>query len=134
MKRKAVFDYDEDKSIFIYGEIAEAYEKDVADFDSMECKHEKVTRRLWTLNSKATQLKDFCDFCGKDMSKALKQSDFPGEHPPFDDSVRRHYVELREGEKKKLVRKYVALQKARDRKLVEDSENWRDEYQAYRRT
>ncbi|KAF0115009.1 MAG: Uncharacterized protein FD150_1247 [Rhodobacteraceae bacterium] len=134
MKRTPVIDQDEGKPIFLYGEIADAYEREIEEFEDGECQHTNVTRRLWTLNTGATQLKDFCDQCGKDMSKSLKQSEHPGTYPPFDEAIRWRYAETREQEREGIVKKYVKLQKEKDNELIRKSKDWSDEYEAYRRT
>jgi 5-methylcytosine-specific restriction endonuclease McrA len=115
----------------ICGDLIEAYEAEIDEHDQTDCRHAKTELRVKITASGGPMCKLQCFDCGAPIGSAVsKQPDLP----KWDMDRHVAYLEVRKTARAAIQSKFIKLQAEADAVLSEKSEDWRAEYEAYRRT
>jgi hypothetical protein len=115
----------------LYGDRIEAYEAEISDHAESDCQHAETELRVKTTSSGGLMCKLQCKLCGAPSCNAVpKQADLPKW------VIDRHdaYLAERKTARAAIQSKFIKLQADADAALSKKSEDWRAEYEAYRRT
>ncbi|WP_339955475.1 HNH endonuclease [Yoonia sp. 2307UL14-13] len=115
----------------LFGDLAVRYQSEIDMHDAAVCGCERTELRVKMTASGGPMCKAQCLDCGAPVGNAVpKQPDLPN----WDHELQPAYLAVRKEARSKIQRKFIRLQVQKDDELAVKSNDWRAEYEAYRRT
>ena len=122
---------DRDERIELLGELAGRFLAEMKRHREAECRHPDTEMREQIISDGRIQCKRQCTVCGAPVgSAAKKQSGLP----PWHEGAWNSYQDDRTVAKKAIQLEYIRRHEQETAKLATKSEDWRAQYEAYRRT